>query len=213
MRTFCLRTAAFLFLFTFVVTLHADAQAQTASRQAFEKAIIAELCDTFTKAAHTITKENMSLELGMMLLPLFTKYEDQIKKEWGLSASDEDGAQAIGEKIGQLAVVNCAPFQAFIKANMQDAGKEQAEGGIKTFAGTLTKIEGTPFTYLLVRNAQGKTDRFYWMEFFPGAEKLSASAAATLNKPVRVSYREMEVYKAAEKDYNVIKVITEVTFK
>ncbi|RYZ50231.1 MAG: hypothetical protein EOO14_19600 [Chitinophagaceae bacterium] len=213
MRTFCLRTAAFLFLFTFVLSLHQDAQAQTASRQAFEKAIITDLCDTFTKAAHTITKENMNLELGMMLLPLFTKYEDEIKKEWGLSAGDEAGAQAIGEKIGQLAVVNCTPFHDFIKANLVEKENEKAEGGTKSFSGTLTKIEGTPFTYLLVRNAQGKTDRFYWMEFFPGAEKLSASAATILNKPVRVSYREMEVYKAAEKDYNVIKVITDVTFK
>jgi hypothetical protein len=213
MRTSCQRITVALILFTFGLSLHADAQAQTASRQAFEKAIIADLCDTFTKASPNITKENMNLELGMLLLPLFTKYESQIQKEWGLSASDADGAQAIGEKIGQLAVVNCAPFQAFIKANMQDAGNEQAESGIKTFAGTLTKIEGVPFTYLLVKNAQGKTDRFYWMEFFPGAEKLSASGAATLNKPVRISYREMEVYKAAEKDYNIIKVITEVAFK
>ncbi|HEV7334104.1 MAG TPA: hypothetical protein VGN63_23935 [Flavisolibacter sp.] len=213
MKTINQYTAACLFLFCFVLMGNAYAQAQTASKQAFEKAIISELCDTFTKAAPGITKENMTAELGMMLIPLFTKYQSQIESEWGLFVSETKDIHTIGERIGQLATMNCQAFQNFIKANLQDIVNEKAESGTKTFSGTLTKMEGSPFTYLLVKNAQGKTDRFYWMEFFPGAEKLSASGIASLNKSLRVTYREVEVYKAAEKDYTTIKVIIQVEFK
>jgi hypothetical protein len=204
--------AACLFLLCFILITSNHTQAQTASRHAFEKAIIAEFCDTFSKAAPSISKENMNLELGMMLIPLFAKYESQIQNEWGLSAKNAEGVQAIGEKVGQLATINCAEFKNFIKANLHDIVNEKSESGTKTFSGILTKIEGSPFTHLLVKNALGKTDRFYWMEFFPGAEKLSASGPANLNKPVKVTYREAEVYKAAEKHYTTIKVITQVVF-
>lgn len=205
-------TAAFLFVLFFSTMATLAAKAQTASRQAFEKAIIGELCDSFSKSAPGITKENMKTELGLMLLPLFTKYESQIEAEWGLSMSDTKDVHTIGEKIGQLATINCDAFQNFIKANLQELVKEKSENSTKTFSGTLTKIEGSPFTYLLVKNRQGRTDKFYWLEFFPGADKLSASGAGYLNKALRVSYREVEVYKAAEKDYATIKVITEVAF-
>jgi hypothetical protein len=73
-------------------------------------------------------------------------------------------------------------------------------------------MEGKPFTYLLVQNSQGRTDKFYWLEFFTGADKLQASAMTYLNKPLRITYKEMEVYQATEKEYRAVKVITKIDF-
>ena len=204
-------TAAFLCLFLLVFAMR-PVQAQTASKAAFEKAIITDFCDTFSKSASHISKENMTAELGMMILPLFTKYKDQIESEWGLYASNSKDIRSIGEKIGQLATLNCPAFQTFIKDNLQQIVNDREESGSKTVSGKLTKVEGSPFTYLLVQNSQGRTDKFYWMEFFPGAEKLSASTTGYLNKPLRITYKETEIYQAAEKDYRTIKVITKVEF-
>lgn len=204
-------SAAFLCLF-FLVFAVRPVQAQSASKAAFEKAIIDDFCDTFAKASSHITKDNMTAELGMMILPLFTKYKDQIESEWNLYASNSKDLRSMGEKIGQLAALNCPAFQTFIKANLQEFTKDREEGGSKTVSGRLTKVEGSPFTYLLVQNSQGRTDKFYWMEFFPGAEKLSVSTTGYLNKPLRITYKETEIYQAAEKDYRTIKVITKVEF-
>jgi hypothetical protein len=205
-------TTVFLFLSAFVLLSVRPAQAQTASKAVFENAIITDFCDTFSKASSHITKDNMTAELGMMILPLFSKYKDQIESEWGLYASNTKDIRSIGEKIGQLATLNCPAFQTFIKANLQEIVNDREEGATKTISGKITKVEGSPFTYLQVQNNQGRTDKIYWMEFFPGAEKLSSSSTSYLNKPLRITYKETEVYQAAEKDYRTIKVITRVEF-
>lgn len=202
-------TVAFLLLLVFISKN--SLQAQGSSRSEFEKAIIQEFCDSFSKASPRLSKENMTAEMGLMILPLFTKYSIQIKSEWNLDASNAKDFRGIGEKIGQLGAVQCPAFQEYIKANLKDLTAEESTEG-KTFSGKMVRMEGKPFTYLVVQNAQGKMDKFYWMEFFPGADKLGASANAYLNKSLRISYKEMEVYQVVEKEYKTIKVITRVDF-
>jgi hypothetical protein len=187
-------------------------QAQTASKAEFEKAIIAEFCDSFSKKLPTMNRENMTTEMGMVILPLFTRYGTQIESEWGLSTSKTTDYRSIGEKIGQLAAINCPSFQEYVKANLNEIVSSQSGSGPRTFSGKLLRMEGKPFAYLLVQNSQGRTDKFYWMEFFPGADKLQASLATYLNKPLRITYKEMEVYQAAEKEYRAVKVITKIDF-
>lgn len=199
-------------LLFFAVIFSNSLQAQTNSKAEFEKAIIQDFCDSFAKAAPRLTKENMSTEMGLMILSLFTKYNDQIKSEWNLDASNAKDLRPIGEKIGQLATLQCSPFQAYIKANMKDIVDQEGTEEGKIFSGKLVRIEGKPFTYLVVQNTQGKIDKFYWMEFFPGADKLGSSVSTYLNKPLRIRYKALEVYQALEREYKTIKVITGVEF-
>lgn len=202
--------AVFLFLAAFLPI--ASLQAQTTSKAEFEKAIIAEFCDSFSKKLPNMSRENMTAEMGMVILPLFSRYSTQIESEWGLSTSKNTDYRSIGEKIGQLAAINCPSFQEYIKANLNEIVSNQSAGGAKTFSGKLVRMEGKPFTYLLVQNSQGRTDKFYWLEFFPGADKLQASSMTYLNKPLRIMYKEMEVYQAAENEYRTVKVITKIDF-
>ena len=199
-------------MFVFTAGGYTPLGAQATSKADFEKLIVKEFCDSFEKQSATLTVANMNEELGMILLPLFTKYSEQIEKNWSI-ANDMEGMKAAGEKIGQLAATGCPAFQAFIKANLQEINEQRDSESVKKVSGKILRLEGKPFTYLLVQNAQGKTDKLYWMEFFPGADKLSSSAAAAyLNKPVVITFKEIEVYQALEKEYRTIKVITAVSF-
>lgn len=202
--------AGFLFLIAFLP--FTSVHAQTAARAEFEKAIVTEFCDSFSKKLPTMTRESMTAEIGMVILPLFSKYRTQIESEWGLSTSTTTDYRSIGEKIGQLAAVNCPSFQEYVKANLNEITSNQPASGSKTFSGKFIRMEGKPFTYLLVQNSQGRTDKLYWLEFFPGADKLQSSSMTFLNKPLRISYKEMEVYQAAEKEYRIVKVITKIDF-
>lgn len=204
--------AACLFLFAFVTLFARPVQAQTTSRASFETAIVGDFCDTFSKSSSQLTKENLSVQLGMLILPLFSKYQAQIESEWGLVVSDSKDIRAIGEKIGQLATINCPAFHDYIKTNLKEIVDEREEESVKTFSGKIIRVEGTPFTYLVVQNSQGRTDKFYWMEFFPGADKLGSSPKTYLKKPVQITYREMETYQALAKEYKTVKVITNVSF-
>jgi hypothetical protein len=201
-----------LWLFFFTSTLVNNLSAQAPSKSEFENTLIGEFCDTFTKASPNLTKDNMTMEMGMMILPLFSKYSAQIKTEWGLDAGNKDDSRTIGERIGQLATINCPAFMTFIKTNLREIVDQQNNpGSTKTFAGKIIKAEGKPFTYLLVQNKQGRMDKFYWLEYFEGADKLQQSNGV-LNKAAVITYREMEVYQAPEKEYRMIKVIIKIGF-
>jgi hypothetical protein len=89
-----------------------------------------------------------------------------------------------------------------------DAIGNSAEEENKSLSGTLVKIEGQPFTYLLIRTKTGKMEKLFWMDHFEGAEKLSTEGKNLLNKEIRVGYKEQEVYDQVNNDYRKIKVLT-----
>ena len=205
-------TAAFFLLPVFVFSSFVRVHAQSTSREVFEKAIVADFCDTFTKASPHFDKDNMTLQMGMMILPLFTKYQSEIKAEWGLSATNKNDMRGMGERVGQLAAINCPAFREFVSANLKEIADVRDGVSHKTYAGKLVKLEGTSFPYLTVQNQQGKLEKLYWMEYFEGADKLTSQWQVYLNKPISITYKEVEVYQPLQKEYKVIKVITRAQF-
>ena len=147
------------------------------------------------------------MELGMVILPLLSKYNDEIKSQWHLDPADKEDLEKIGYRIGQDAAMDCATFRNFIKENMDAIGNTSEEEN-KSLSGILVKIEGQPFTYLLIRTKTGKMEKLFWMDHFEGAEKLSTEGKNLLNKEIRVGYKEQEVYDQVNNDYRKIKVLT-----
>lgn len=211
MREISLQIARLLF-FSIVLSpclLHA----QPTSSSTFEHAIVAEFCDSFTKASPRISKENMRVEMGMMFIPLLSKYSSQIKNEWGLDVGSPADLSKTGEKVGQLAALNCPAFLEYIKTNLKEIVDQGSPEIGKTFAGKILKVEGQPFVYILVQNKQGKIEKLYWLEYFEGADKLTSQVGVYLNKDVVISYKEMEVYQLTDKEYRTVKVLTKISFK
>jgi hypothetical protein len=204
------KQCAAIILYALPILLTSNVQAQTNPKADFEKALIEEFCDSFAKAVPRLTRENWTGEIGMMIVPLFKKYESEIQAQWNFDTKDMSQYRSIGEKVGQLATLNCVAFQNYLKTNLNDVNAvvDGETGGRKMFSGKLLRVEGSPFAYVQAQNSQGRTDRFYWLGFFPGADKLTASESAYRNKTVVIYYREMEIYHPADKEYRTIKVIT-----
>ena len=60
-----------------------------------------------------------------------------------------------------------------------------------------------------VKNADGKIEKIWWMEYFEGANNL-LSGKIKINKTISVHYVEREIYNGRLKDYVKIKVATGV---
>ena len=197
---------AFRLIFIFLFSL-AAMSSRAQSDSALRKKISKYFCIEFSNVSGTIKKEDLEMELGMVILPLLSKYNDEIKSQWHLDPADKEDLEKIGYRIGQDAALDCAAFRNFIKENM-DAIGNSAEEENKSLSGTLVKIEGQPFTYLLIRTKTGKMEKLFWMDHFEGAEKLSTEGKNLLNKEIRVGYKEQEVYDQVNNDYRKIKVLT-----
>ena len=197
---------AFRLIFIFLFSL-AAMSSRAQSDSALRKKISKDFCIEFSKVSGTIKKEDLEMELGMVILPLLSKYNDEIKSQWHLDPADKEDLEKIGYRIGQDAAMDCATFRNFIKENMDAIGNTSEEEN-KSLSGILVKIEGQPFTYLLIRTKTGKMEKLFWMDHFEGAEKLSTEGKNLLNKEIRVGYKEQEVYDQVNNDYRKIKVLT-----
>lgn len=209
MKTISLLQSVLLFIL--FLSFNSSPVLAQSNKSPFSDSLVSDFCTIFSNGSIEAENENTSAEIGLMILPLITKYKDQIKSEWGFDINEPQELRKASEKIGQLAAVGCPAFLDFVKNNMDNLKSESKSA--KLFKGKLVKVEGSPFSYLLVQNKAGKTDKIYWMEFFEGSNLISAKHGVTVNKTVSVSFRETEMYDAASQEYRNIKVATKLVLK
>ena len=65
-------------------------------------------------------------------------------------------------------------------------------------------------TTLSISESQGKSTKFYWLEYFDNADELKTSPKKYINKKVTVNYTEKSVYDFVRKNYKTIKIITSI---
>lgn len=191
-----------------LVAISIDGQSQKDST--LSQKISRDFCEEFSKKNFTSYKDS-EMEIGLLILPLITKYEKEIEKEWKLSASNMEDLEKIGEKVGQEAAVGCPKFFEFIKNNLSDILPDEEAGSAKSLEGVLTGVEEQTFTYLLVKTKTNKEEKLWWFGHFEGADEFIKNKDSLLKKTVKIEYNDMEVYDPRVKEYRSIKVIKKIT--
>lgn len=165
-----------------------------------------ELCKQIKeKQAELIQSDNVQMDLGLMMLPIFMQYESELKKVVpDLDLSNEKQLELLGIEIGKK-MVACPEFLKIISANQELLQVAKEGAAVLSIQGTLAAITPGEFTSITVKTSSGKLEKLWWMEYFPGEQKLNVDL---LNQKVNVSYIEKEVYNAVLKDYIKIKVVT-----
>ncbi|HMK04869.1 MAG TPA: hypothetical protein VK489_11785 [Ferruginibacter sp.] len=180
------------------------------------KRMARETCDEITKKnLANKTMDEIQMEMGMAMIPIVTKYADELQATFGFSLEDQQGLESVGKEIGMQLARDCPAFLKLIINNPSvlkemKAGNNEKIVEYRHISGTLIKIVPGDFSYLQVRDASGKVEKLWWMEYFDGSNSLTTDPQKRLNKPVKVSYVEKEIYNAALKDYVKIKVITSI---
>lgn len=190
-------------LFTALLLLFSiNAKAQADS--AFEKKISGEMCREFENKKASFSAENYEMQVGLLLVPIFVKYTNEFKTLWQLDYQDDAQGEVLGERLGLMLVTHCPSFTKMIMEF--EMGKEE-NTKTKTASGVLVQIENQqPFTCLIVKSSNGKPEKIWWLEYFAGSDKLQANAATYLNKPITISYKEVEWFDAVNNDYKTYKV-------
>ncbi len=186
--------------------------AQNAAKDSIIHLMSGDICEQFKAKGFADKKiTDFETELGLMMMPVFNKYDAELKKinpEFDFSNAKMLGS--LSEEVGVKLALECPEFLKFISANpslLGDNSKNRTEQ--LSLKGVLEKIIPGDFTYLLVKNADGKIEKIWWMEYFEGSNNL-LSGKIKINKPISVHYVEREIYNARLKDYVKIKVATSV---
>ena len=154
--------------------------------------------------------ESTMEKIGLAILPITGKYAAEIKKEFGLDMNSQEDYHKIGEIIGEEAGKSCEKFRLLLE-NMINNTMESAED-FQNLDGTFVGLDATgAFAFVRIKDASGREQKLWWMEYFPGSEELVSASAKLKGKSVSVSYTEREVYEPKVKDYVHVKVLAGLT--
>lgn len=176
------------------------------AKDSIAKVIANEMCTEFDKKDFSkIKKDDIEVELGLLMLPSITDHQEAIEKAFGISSITDQGAmEKVGMEIGKNLVLVCPSFAKFF-SGMADV-KSTAASSTSELNGTVVKVVPGDFTHVLIKGNNGKTEKIWIMEYFNGAEELLEKPSA--GKKVTISYKQQEVYNAALKQYVSVKILT-----
>ena len=171
-------------------------------------AMAADLCKEIkSKEAELKSSNDLQVELGLMMMPVFLKYEDDLKKAMPqFDVSDNKQVQILGVEVGKK-LIACPEFLSLMSATAGKGQVIQAPGEaapVLQLEGIVTQVSAGDFTSIYIKTASGKVEKIWWMEYFPGDTKLANGSL--LNKAVKIKYTEKETYNAALKEYIKIKI-------
>jgi hypothetical protein len=160
------------------------------------------------KLSDEFNEENMQ-KIGLAMLPVITKYNEQIKKELGIAMESQEDYKKVGELIGQDAALTCPKFRKMTE-NMLENQIETNEA-TETLECTFVGIDNSgTVACIRVKEASGRELKIWWMEYFEGSDALIKTPELMKNKKVSITYIEREIYEPKNKDYVKVKVATKL---
>jgi hypothetical protein len=158
------------------------------------------------KLSDEFSETNMQ-KIGLAMIPVITKYSEEIKKELGIELNDQEDYKKIGELIGQDAALTCPKFRVMTQ-NMLDNQLEKTDA-TETLEGTFVGLDNSgTLAVLRMKDASGREQKIFWMEYFEGSDTLIKTPELLKNKKVSITYIEREIYEPKIKDYVKVKVVT-----
>ena len=168
-----------------------------------------EFCKELNKQDISETWDEKSMEkIGLVILPVVSKFKEEIKKEMGLEMTSQEDFQKVGEIIGAEAVINCPKFQKMMR--QMSEGKKQEVKMLTTLEGTFLGVATSGnFSYLRIKGSDGRENKVWWFQFFPGSDQV----ANFKDKAVTLTCIEEEIYEPTLKDYVKIKIAQSIKLK
>ncbi len=152
-----------------------------------------------------VSEEDLEMELGMAMMPLFAKYSNEIRDVFNVDLGNQADVTTFGQEIGIRLVSECPEFiQIF--AGKKNGGATKITASESKVTGKLQKIVDGEFTHILVKDQRGKIEKLWWFDYFEGAELLLDKK--NIDGNFTVTFTEKEVYSSTLRDYVKIRVIT-----
>jgi hypothetical protein len=150
-------------------------------------------------------------KLGLFILNLYNKYEEELDKE-GIAVDFYDGSDA-GAKFGEKVGINMAKFCPEALIALAEGYNEEPSEELFEITGSLVNVVGNEFSTIILKDEEGKTQKFLWLQNFKGSDRLIQALENLNEEPdVTLIYNNIEFYSPQLKDYIIRKVIVELSF-
>lgn len=182
------------------------------SQESFMDKIALETCEFLqTEEMLEVSADKRSEKLGLFIINLYNQYEDELLTE-GFEINFIDGSNS-GREFGEEVGMHMAKFCPEVLIALANDTEDEIVEEIYETSGKLIEVTGNEFSTLVLKDADGKTQKFLWLQNFKGSDELIEVLENSKNKPeLMVTYRNIECYSPQLKEYIIRKEILEVNF-
>ena len=122
--------------------------------------------------------------------------------------------EKLGENVGlQMAFICPEVFLLLTEEEGSTTKKaSKTEVASKTKSGIIEGFDGKEVKYLLVKDDNGRINKFLWLRSFSGDADLIKMGRDALGEKVKVTYEEIEIYNPELGEYIKRKEIRSITF-
>lgn len=187
---------------------------QKSPKDSLTKLIAADICkEIATNEATLKNSTNWEMDLGLLMLPVYSNYADALEKVMPGFTMDGPGVESLSKDIGTSLGLGCPAFLKLITSNktqLQDLVRDRSNDEERSITGILQKVESNEFTSVHIKLPNGKVEKVWWLEYFNGANVLLEKGR--LNKEITMRYKEQDMYNAALKEYVKTKIAMSASF-
>ena len=162
------------------------------------------------KDLSNLGQEELNMELSMCIMASMSEHADKIN-QLNIDLTDQAGMNKFGEQIGLKMATKC-PGTLMKIGSMQVENSKAPAGAGGEMTGTIKRLEGDEFTFVILADEQGREHRFLWLRYFPGSERLVNAPQEAIGKKVTLQFSELESYSSQAKDYFKRREIKSIQF-
>jgi|GEM_PF-6406589 len=172
-------------------------------------------CDCIVKEKGTV-KNQMDLQKVMSVCLMKTAGDKlpALQKELGIKTMDQAGMMKLGQAVSLKLATDC-PTMYDIASKLQggtdDVTANEPAVTTESYTGEILKVETDGYTYIQIKNNDGKITKFVWFEYFKGSDAYKENPQLLVGKRVTIKYKAVEIFVPASKDYVSSKEITELS--
>ena len=128
-------------------------------------------------------------------------YQSELQEKLNVDFSDQAALQAMGQKVGMKMAATCPETMMKIAQVQSAPAAPGAAEPVSRLEGTVVDVQGDEFTFLSVKDAGGRTQKFLWLRYFEGSDAFLSNPKALIGKKVLLSYAPLETFSLKLNEY------------
>jgi len=176
------------------------------SQEDYMKNIVEKSCQCLSEIADN---ENLgSTSVGLCMIQEANLYKKELLRDHNINM---DNIQNEGEQLGKLIAIemitSCPEQMKRIASNVEIKEDSEEDVSFEYIQGIVKSIEKNEFIIFSVTSSEGKTSKFYWLQFIQSKNDLQSEFESYTKKKVEIEYSIFEFYDpqlGEYRNYNVI---------
>jgi hypothetical protein len=174
--------------------------------QKYTDKAVKQSCDCMNKLDPNLAPKALEAAVSKCIETAALANMSGLVDEYKMDLGDEAAAEKIGEKIGMKLVAKCPVFIELAQKFPDDEKEEDADK-YEFVEGKVTTAVKSDFLTITVEETSGDIRVFYLIEYFSGAEEITADLNKLKNKKVKIGYVTKQIFDKESNEFKERKVM------